>query len=376
MATNKKNSRRQALASVFVPGTDPLAFAPPVVTTLSAQLAGFTAEPHGYDPKLAEDLVAAYRPRLTAITPERLEVPRVDVESVSRALLTVHALTQAPPLLALYRGAAAQGEFQLDNLDHLKALALILLHAYRQADAAGAFTSGAKLSAALDKESAEVESRLQKVCEHFFGDDPEIGPVLRRLSAGTGYLDRAYDLLGYADIYQAKHDVVSTDPVHYRATDLADARRLASQMLAVLGAALSPKAREAYDLLQRAWTLARPLYVEVQELGLRFLRYDPQRDARFPSLYVVGRAGQGRKRTKKEAAAPAGGASASSAGGGTATGTGGGAATGAGGGATPGAGAATGAGGGTTPGAGGGATSGSGGGVPPATRGTETPAPV
>ncbi|MGK3982895.1 hypothetical protein WME99_07640 [Sorangium sp. So ce136] len=254
-----------------------------MVTTLSAQLAGFMAEPHGYAPELAEELVAAYRPRLTAITPDRLEVPRLDVESVGRALLGVHALTQAPPLLALYKGAAAQGEFQLDNLDHLKALALILLHAYRQADAAGAFTSGAKLSAALDKESAEVESRLQKVCEHFFGDDPELGPVLRRLSAGTGYLDRAYDLLGYADIYQARHDVVSKDPIHYRATDLADARRLASQILAVLGAALSPRAREAYDLLQRAWTLAKPLYVEVRELGLRFLRYDPQREARFPS---------------------------------------------------------------------------------------------
>ncbi|WP_437732667.1 hypothetical protein [Sorangium sp. So ce1335] len=388
MATNKKTSRRQALASVFVPGTDPLAFAPPVVTTLSAQLAGFKAEPHGYDPELAEELVAAYRPRLTAITPDRLEVPRVDVESVSRALLTVHALTQAPPLLALYRGAAAQGEFQIDNLDHLKALALILLHAYRQADAAGAFASGAKLSAALDRESAEVESRMQKVCEHFFGDDPELGPVLRRLSAGTGYLDRAYDLLGYADIYQARHDVVSTDPVHHRATDLADARRLASQMLAVLGAALSPKAREAYDLLQRAWTLAKPLYVEVQELGLRFLRYDPQRDARFPSLYVVGRAGQGRKRTKKEAAAPAGGDTASSGGGGAATGGGAGAGAANGGGAGAanggGAGAANGGGpgaangtaSGATSGAGGGATSGSGGGAAPAARGAEKPAPV
>ncbi|MGK3998605.1 hypothetical protein [Sorangium sp. So ce1024] len=386
MATNKKTSRRQALASVFVPGTDPLAFAPPVVTTLSAQLAGFKAEPQVYDPELAEELVAAYRPRLTAITPDRLEVPRVDVESVSRALLTVHALTQAPPLLALYQGAAAQGEFHIDNLDHLKALALILLHAYRQADAAGAFTSGAKLSAALDKESAEIEARLQKVCEHFFGDDPELAPVLRRLSAGTGYLDRAYDLLGYADIYQAKQDVVSTDPVHYRATDLADARRLASQMLAVLGAALSPKAREAYDLLQRAWTLAKPLYAEVQELGLRFLRYDPQRDARFPSLYVVGRAGQGRKKTKKEAAAPAGkeaaapagGDTVSSAGGGAANGAGGGAANGGGAGAANGggAGAANGAGGGATAGAGGGTTSGSGGAVSPATRGAEKPASV
>ncbi|WP_437588473.1 hypothetical protein [Sorangium sp. So ce1000] len=307
MAPNKKTSRRQQPASVFVPGTDPLAFAPPAVTTVAAQLAGFTAEPQGYDPEVAEELVAAYRPRLTAITPDRLDVPRIDIEPVCRVLLTVHALTQAPPLLSLYEGAAAQGEFHLDNLDHLKAVALLMLHAYRQADAAGAFTSGAKLSAALDKESAEVESRLQKVCEHFFGDDPEVGPVLRRLSPGTGYLDRAYDLLGYADIYQAKLDVVSKDPVHYRATDVADARRLAAQILAVLGAALSPKAREAYDLLQRAWTLAKPLYTEVQELGLRFLRYDPQREARLPSLYVVGRAGQGRKRTRREPAAPGGG---------------------------------------------------------------------
>ncbi|WP_437673941.1 hypothetical protein [Sorangium sp. So ce131] len=119
---------------------------------------------------------------------------------------------------------------------------------------------------------------------------------------------------------------MSKDPLHYRAADLPDARRLASQILAALGAALSPGAREAYDLLQRAWTLAKPLYVEVQELGLRFLRYEPQRDARFPSLYVVGRAGQGRKRTKKEPAAPGGGDVTPGTGGGAAPGINGGAA--------------------------------------------------
>lgn len=166
MATHKKTSRRQQPASVFVPGTDPLAFAPPAVTTLAAQLAGFVAEPQGYDPELAEELIAAYRPRLTAITPDRLDVPRVD--------------------------------------------------------------------------------------------------------------------------------------------------------------------------------LVKPLYAEVQELGLRFLRYDPRREARFPSLYVVGRAGQGRKRTKREAGAPRGGD------------------------ATPGAED------GATPGAG----SGAGAETAPATGGTETPAPV
>jgi hypothetical protein len=119
-------------------------------------------------------------------------------------------------------------------------------------------------------------------------------------------VDRACDLLGYADIYQAKRDIISADPVHYKPADLADARRLAAQILSALGTAMSPQAREAYDRVQRAWTLAKPLYFEVRELGLRFLRYDPQREARFPSLYVVGRTDQGRKRTKKEAEAPGG----------------------------------------------------------------------
>jgi hypothetical protein len=306
MPSPKKPALTPKPATVFVAGTDPLAVAPPIVASIAAQLAGFTPEPQGYDPEHAEEILAIYRPRLSAITPDRLEVPRLDIEPVCRALLTVHALTQAPLLLARYQGAAAQDEFDLENLDHLKAVALVLLHAYRQADAAGAFSTGAKLPAALDKESAELEARVQKVCEHYFGEDAELGPVIRRLSPGTSYLDRAYDLLGYADIYQAKRDIVSMDPVHYRPTDLADARRLAAQILTTLGAAMSPKAREAYDLVQRAWTLAKPLYFEVRELGLRFLRHDPQREARFPSLYTVGRTGQGRRKTKKEQGAPGG----------------------------------------------------------------------
>ena len=70
---------------------------------------------------------------------------------------------------------------------------------------------------------------------------------------------------------------------------------------------MTPHAREAYDLVQRSWTLLKLVYFEVQELGLRFLRYDPQRGARFPSLYGVGRTGQGRKKAKKADGASEGG---------------------------------------------------------------------
>ncbi|WP_437669259.1 hypothetical protein [Sorangium sp. So ce131] len=171
-----------------------------------------------------------------------------------------------------------------------------MIHTYRQADAAGAFRTETKVPAGVDRQAAEVEARMQKVCEHYFDDDPELGPVVRRLSPGTGHLDRANDLLGYAEIYEAQADVMSKDPKHYRATDVADARRLAGEIMSALALVMTPRARASYELLQRAWTLLVALYFEVQTVGLCLLRYDPQRNERFPSLYAAGRAGRPRRR--------------------------------------------------------------------------------
>jgi hypothetical protein len=78
---------------------------------------------------------------------------------------------------------------------------------------------------------------------------------------------------------------------------------------------MTPTAREWYDILRRSWTLLRPVYREVQELGLRLLRLDPRREERFPSLFVMGRAGQGRKRTKKDDPPSGGGGTDSNEGG-------------------------------------------------------------
>lgn len=145
------------------------------------------------------------------------------------------------------------------------------------------------------------------MCEHNFENDPEVGSQLVALSAGSGYLDRANDLFGYAEIYVAKHDVVSKDTL-YKDTHVADAHRLTGLIMGHLGAAMSPQAREWYDVLRRALALLTPAYAEVREVALCVLRYDPQRNARLPSLYSAGRPGQGRPKKKKaEPAEPPGG---------------------------------------------------------------------
>ena len=87
---------------------------------------------------------------------------------------------------------------------------------------------------------------------------------------------------------------VASDETNYRSTDVADARRIAGEIMAHLAATMTPKA--AYELMQRAWTLLVQTYFEVQEVGTCLLRRDPKRDEWFPSLYAAGRSGRPRKK--------------------------------------------------------------------------------
>jgi hypothetical protein len=132
---------------------------------------------------------------------------------------------------------------------------------------------------------------------------------LRMLSPGTGHRDLATDLLGYAEIDEARPAEAASDTTNYRATDVADARRIAGEILAHLSAAMSPKARDAYDLLQRAWTLLLQIYFEVQKVGLCLLRHDPRQDEWFPSLFAAGRSGRPRKKKDEGEGRAAGGRS-------------------------------------------------------------------
>ena len=315
MSNAKKSSKVQASVSSLpslspaakphAPGADPLAVAPPAVASVAASLAAFVPAAATYDAVLAKILVETYRPRLAAIDPERIITPRLDIDVASGVLLSVHATaTQAPGLYAQLEQLHAAKVLDLASVDDLKDVTFVLMYAAREATEAGAFKSTAKISEALDKDSAALEVEMQRVTEHNLSDHPDQGVVLAQLRPGTSYLDRANDLLGYAKIYEAAPGIVSKD-TKYKPTHVADARRLAGEILASLSAAMTPKAREWYDLLQRTWTLATKMYFEVQEAGTFLLRYDPRREERFPSLYAAARGG-GPKKGKK--AGGAGGA--------------------------------------------------------------------
>jgi hypothetical protein len=280
-----------------------LVLAPPSVASAASTYAGLELKPPVYDPGAAKALLASYRPHLDAIPVAELSVPRLDVRAAALAALGAYAfVTQAKDVHARFAKLASVGEVDLAVLDHLKNAAFLVLYAHAQAEAAGALASDAKVPASLIQAGMEIEGRMQALCEYKFKNDPEIAPKLALLRPGSGHRDLAGDLFGYADIYAARAKEVASDSTNYRATDAADARKIAGSILAHLATAMSPKAREADELLRRAWTLLARVYFEVQQVGLSLLRYDEGREQRFPSLYAVGRAPRSRG---KKAAAPA-----------------------------------------------------------------------
>jgi hypothetical protein len=145
---------------------------------------------------------------------------------------------------------------------------------------------------------------MQDLLEYHFKDDPEIGPLLATLAPGTGYRDRAADLLGYARIYEMRPTIVKADPKHYRATDVDDARKLAAQILAALRDAETPKARLWGERVAKAFTLLYAAYADVRATWLWLERRDPSAAERFPSLYWSPVSSKGRKAAPPEPAAP------------------------------------------------------------------------
>lgn len=280
------------------PSPHPTPIVPTPVQQAATAYAGITFKPAPYDPEQAKKTLDALRPALDALDPTTLTTTRLDLRGAALGALAVHAfVTQTPSLHARFKQLDAAGEFNLENLGHLKDGAFLVLYTFSQAEAAGAFATEAKAPPALIKQAAEIEARMQALCEYRFGRDPEIIPLLDQLRPGQGHQDLAMDLLGYADIYAARSKEVAADTTNYRPTDLAEARRLAGEILSHLSAAQSPRARDAYDLLQRAWTWLLRVYTEVQEVGRCLLRYDPRREERFPSLFAAGKVGRSRKKT-------------------------------------------------------------------------------
>jgi len=261
------------------------------------------AEPVGYDHDEGRTALAALQPELEKIKDTELITIRVDVETALLACLAVAGYAQSPGVHAQFARLPKE-HFDMAAVDGLGQACSAALFALKAAKKSGVLESEAIIPAEIANEAAEVEGRMQPVCEYLLSDDPEIRPVLDQLRPGTGHRDLANDLIGYAEIYESRHDVVSRDPKHFRPGDAARAKVLAKAILKAISASMSHDEREAYLAYVRSWTLVYRRYEEVRAAGLWLFRADAAKDARFPSLFAVARPNGGRPRKQPAAPAP------------------------------------------------------------------------
>ncbi len=209
-----------------------------------------------------------------------------NLQRASIAALRVATLAQTPTLRAGFEKLSQVGLFDLTDLEQLTATARAALYACHRYHLSRATRSEALVPKSLDATSLTVRNRMFAVAEHNLSDDPEIAARIDQIRPGVGYLDRANDLVGLADIYRDRADVVRLDGKHFRATDEADARSLASELYEALSAGTPTELW--YTRQHRAWVRLDALYRRVARWGTA-LDDSPEVDTRFPSLRTAAR---------------------------------------------------------------------------------------
>ncbi|HSO00381.1 MAG TPA: hypothetical protein VLS89_18945 [Candidatus Nanopelagicales bacterium] len=257
-------------------------------------------DPSTPDPEAALKAYNATLPRLETLSKDSYVTLSVDPRDASVIALSVSRFIADPAVRARFDLLHAD-VFDPQHLTDLPLFALALYHAHTLLQGARSGATEARLPVGLADEATEVKARMLDLCDYNFRRDARVSAEVAAIRRGTGYKDLASDLSRLAQIYQDHLALVSRDPVNYRDTDAADARRLAQAILKELGEAQSKEEKRLVGIVTGLWTLLHRCYGEVQSAGLFLFRHQDG-DQKFPSLFT-----KTARRTRKPAGGEGGG---------------------------------------------------------------------
>jgi hypothetical protein len=236
------------------------------------------------DPAAASKAYALALPRAEAVPASDRSALTVDVQDATLLAEAVARFLAEPEVRARF-GMLPRELFDPGHLDDLLTLSLATHHAHVLLQTIRAGGSTAKLSANLVLEASEVRTRMLELCEYVFRRDPVLSAEVASIRLGTGYKDHAMDLVRLANLYEQYAAIVARDTFNYRATDAADARRLAQAIRNELGQSQGADERHQLAIVTALWTLLVRCYNEIQAAG-QFLYRNEDADRKFPSLFT------------------------------------------------------------------------------------------
>ena len=241
--------------------------------------------------------------RLDAVSLDQLQPIRVDIQAAAAVAHSIALRDGAPERRAAFERLGKAGVFDMQWLDSLAELSLATWHTRQQQQLSSGVASGATIPVNVVEEASALRSRMLRVLEYYFGDDPTIGPKLSVVRAGTGYQDLANDLEMTADLYEedSLKAVITRDPMYYRAEDSARARALSSAIFGALGLGSDGQAKRLAESSQRAWTLLSRTYDKLRLAGQYVFADREDVAASYPSLIAFVRASATRRAADPDA---------------------------------------------------------------------------
>jgi hypothetical protein len=201
-------------------------------------------------------------------------------------------MVMQPEVLARFATLPAS-EFDIQHVLRLERAALAAWYVSLMLRSASV-TAGVKIPDSVMAEATALKRLLLKVLEYNLGHDANLIAELADISDGTGYVDLASDLVRLATLYQRYAADLATDVRHYRAEDAEAAGRMAQAIHQVLGDGRDTSARYWSNYMPRAWSFLVTTYEEVSAAGRWLFRHE-NGEARFPSLYTIGRQRRSRR---------------------------------------------------------------------------------
>lgn len=243
------------------------------------------------DPDGAARAFEAVLPLLDAQTEQRASNINMDKAVIHAA--SVGRMVKQPEVRARFAGLPA-GDFDQQHIERLETASLATWHVIVSRNSASVQSTGTRISEADIEAGTLLKQRMIKVIDYHLGHVDEVSTELGSIIEGTGYLDMSSDLLRLRTMYQRYLAEISTDTRHFRAEDSENAGRLAHLIHQVLGDGRDTDARYWSGYLPRAWSLLVVTYDEVAAAG-RWLYRHQNGEARFPSLYAIGRQRRSRR---------------------------------------------------------------------------------
>lgn len=239
------------------------------------------AQPTGID---AEADWVFVRAESEALSPDVLEHPSVTVREAAILGMTVARRAHAPAERAEFEKLITPKLLDADHYAKLSRYAGALLYVRAMLDRAPT-ASTALVPAALVAEGETLRQRMVKVLAFYFVDGTKVGDALAKIRPGNGYADLVGDLVTLATHYHEHRARIERTPEFYFATDEADAKRVAGDIVTHLSN--TDAAPTWTDTQQRVWTLFRRAYDEVAAAGRYLFRKDADVDERFPTLHSL-----------------------------------------------------------------------------------------